>query len=70
MPRCTVSLDNFDRVTDTDLLYYYFGMNKTTCSSKPFPTILLIYMQLYLFYNTLLLLLLVRLITLISQIAE
>ena len=37
MPRCTTSLDNFDRVIDTELLKFISGMNKTTCSSDHFP---------------------------------
>ena len=41
MPRCTTSLDNFDRVTDIELSKVISGMNKTTCSSDPFPTRLL-----------------------------
>ena len=36
MPRCTTSLYNFDRVTDTELLNIISHMNKTTCSSDPF----------------------------------
>ena len=35
MPRCTTSLYHFDSVTDTELIIS--GMNKTTCSSDPFP---------------------------------
>ena len=42
MPRCTVSFYHFDRVTDSELYTNIFGMNKTTCSSDAFPTILLI----------------------------
>ena len=41
MPMCTSSLYNFDSVTDTELLQFISGMNKTTCSSDPFPTRLL-----------------------------
>ena len=41
MPICTFTLYNFDRVTDPDLLKIISGMNKTTCSSDPFPTRLL-----------------------------
>ena len=41
MPRCTTSLYHFDRVTDTELLNIISGMNKTPCSSDPFPSILL-----------------------------
>ena len=35
------SLYQFDRITDTELLIIISCMNKTTCSSDPFPTILL-----------------------------
>ena len=38
MTMCPTSLYHFDPVTDTELL---FLMNKTTCSSDPFPTRLL-----------------------------
>ena len=41
MPKCTTNLDHFDRGTDTELLNIISGMNKTTCSSDPFPTRLL-----------------------------
>ena len=41
MPICTTTLYHFDRVTDTELLKFISGMNKTTCSSDPFPTRLL-----------------------------
>ena len=43
MPMCTTSVYNFDRVTDTELLPIISGMNKTTCSSDPFPTRILMY---------------------------
>ena len=38
MPICTTTLYHFDRVTDPELIS---GMNKTTCSSDPFPNRLL-----------------------------
>ena len=38
MPMCTTSVYHFDGVTDTENIS---GMNKTTCSSDPFPTRLL-----------------------------
>ena len=41
MPICTNTLYHFDRVTDPELLKIISGMNKTTCSSDPFPTRLL-----------------------------
>ena len=41
MPMCTPSLYNFDRVTDHELQRIISGVNKTTCSSDPFPTRLL-----------------------------
>ena len=41
MPICTTTLYHFDRVTDHKLFKIISGMNKTTCSSDPFPTILL-----------------------------
>ena len=41
MPICITSLYHFDRVTDPELLTIISGMNKTTCSSDPFPTRLL-----------------------------
>ena len=41
MPICTTTLYHFDRVTDSELLNIISGMNQTTCSSDPFPTILL-----------------------------
>ena len=42
MPRCNISLDHFDGVTDTELIKMISGMKKTTCSSDPFPTRLLL----------------------------
>ena len=39
MPRCTTSLGHVCRVTETELLTI---MNKTTCSSDPSPTRLLV----------------------------
>ena len=36
-PICTTTLYHFNRVTDPELLYMISGMNKTTCSSDPFP---------------------------------
>ena len=44
MPICTTTLYHFDRVTDPELLKIISGMNKTTCSSDPFPTRLLMYL--------------------------
>ena len=41
MAMYTTSLDHFDLVTDTELLTIISGINKTTCSSDPFPTRLL-----------------------------
>ena len=41
MPICTTTLYHFDRVTNPELLKLISGMNNTTCSSDPFPTILL-----------------------------
>ena len=41
MPICTTTLYHFDRVTDPELLNNISDMNKTTCSSDPFPTRLL-----------------------------
>ena len=43
MPMCPTSLYHFDHVTDTEILQIISCMNKTTrtCSSDPFPTILL-----------------------------
>ena len=42
MPICTITLYHSDRVTDPELLIKIIsGMNKTTCSSDPFPTRLL-----------------------------
>ena len=41
MPICTTTLHHFDRVTDPEHLKIISGMNKTTCSSDPFPTRLL-----------------------------
>ena len=41
VPICTTTLYNFDRVTDPELLKGISGMNKTICSSDPFPTRLL-----------------------------
>ena len=38
MPICINTLYHFDRVTDPELLKIISGMNKTTCSSDPFPT--------------------------------
>ena len=34
----TTSLYNFDRVTDTVVLKIISSINRTTCSSDPFPT--------------------------------
>ena len=41
MPMCPTSLYHFDPVTDTELLKIISCMNKTTCSSDPFPIRLL-----------------------------
>ena len=41
MSMCPTSLYHFDHVTDTELLKIISCMHKTTCSSDPFPTILL-----------------------------
>ena len=41
MPICTTTLYHFDRVTDPEHLNIISGMNKTNCSSDPFPTRLL-----------------------------
>ena len=41
MSMCHTSLYNFDPVTDTELLKIISCMHKTTCSSAPFPTRLL-----------------------------
>ena len=38
MPMCPTSLYLFDPVTDIELLKIISCMNKTTCSSDPFPT--------------------------------
>ena len=43
MPICTTTLYHFDRVTDPEVLKIISGMNKTTCSSDPFPTRLLMF---------------------------
>ena len=41
MSMCPTGLYHFDPVTDTELLKIISCMNKTTCSSDPFPTRLL-----------------------------
>ena len=41
MPIYTTTLYHFHRVTDPELLKIISGMNKTSCSSDPFPTRLL-----------------------------
>ena len=41
MPMCPTSLYHIDRVTDPELLKIISCMNKTICSSDPFPTRLL-----------------------------
>ena len=41
MSMCPTGLYHFDPVTDTELLKMIYCMNKTTCSSDPFPTRLL-----------------------------
>ena len=38
MSTCPTGLYHFDLVTDTELLKFISCMNKTTCSSDPFPT--------------------------------
>ena len=37
MPICMTTLYHFDGVTNPELLTIISGMNKTTCSSDPFP---------------------------------
>ena len=39
--RCPTGLSHFEPVTDTELLKIISCMHKTTCSSDPFPTRLL-----------------------------
>ena len=41
MSMCPAGLYHFDPVTDTEILKIISSMNKTTCSSDPFPTRLL-----------------------------
>ena len=41
MPIYTTTLYNFDRITDPEILKKISGINKTTCSSDPFPNRLL-----------------------------
>ena len=41
MPMCPTSLHHFDCVTDIERLKIIYCVNKTTCSSDPFPTRLL-----------------------------
>ena len=41
MPECTAVLDHFDVITKPELVKVISGMHKTTCSSDPFPTKLL-----------------------------
>ena len=41
MSMCPTGLYHFDTVTDTELLKIISCMHKTTCSSDPFPTRLL-----------------------------
>ena len=41
MPICTTTLYHFDRGADPELKKIISGINKTTCSSDPFPTRLL-----------------------------
>ena len=41
MSMCPTGLNQFDPVTDTDLFKISYCMNKTICSSDPFPTRLL-----------------------------
>ena len=38
MPMYTTTLYHVDRVTDPELLKLIYSINKTTCSSDPFPT--------------------------------
>ena len=38
---CPTGIYNFDSVTHTELINIIYCMNKTTCSSDPFPTRLL-----------------------------
>ena len=41
MPYCTVLLENFTMITSEELINIVSLMNKTTCSSDPFPSKLL-----------------------------
>ena len=41
MPECTAVLDHFDAITNPELVKLISCMHKTTCSSDPFPTKLL-----------------------------
>ena len=41
MPECTAVLDNFDVIPKPELLKINYGMHKTTYSSDPFKTKLL-----------------------------
>ena len=41
MPECTAVLNHFDVITKLELVKVISGMHKTTCSSDPFPTKLL-----------------------------
>ena len=41
MPECTAVLDHFDAITNPELVKIISCMHKTTCSSDPFPTKLL-----------------------------
>ena len=55
MSMCPTGLYNFDTVTDAELLKIISCMNKTTCSSDPFPNRLLMshIHAMYPFYSTL-----------------
>ena len=41
MPYCTVLLESFTMITSEELIKIVLVMNKTTCSSNPFPSMLL-----------------------------
>ena len=41
MPYCTVLLESFTMITSEELIKIVSVMNKTTCSSDPFPSLLL-----------------------------
>ena len=43
MPYCTVLLESFTMITSEELINIVLIMNKTTCSSDPFPSKLLLH---------------------------